>query len=85
MSYSPKEQKAIQHHMDSHGCIVQLSVRPNMRFITKGESDEHIKSLNSLVSEYETWKKDDQAERARITREKKRNEKLRGPYKEQYQ
>lgn len=82
MSYSPKEQKAIAWHMTSHNCIVQLSVRPKMRFLTKGEVEHHEENLNSLVSSYEVWKSDDQRARAKERANAKRAEKLRAPYKE---
>lgn len=85
MAYSPKEQKAIALHMSQHSCVVQLSVRPQLRFITKGSSKEHTVSLHSLVAEYERWKKDEATEKARVNREKKRQDKLKGGYREQYQ
>lgn len=82
MSYSPKEQKAIAHHMDQHNCVVQLSVRPKVRFILRGETEHHDLQIHGLVNDYEKFKKEDSAERARKRREEKQMEKLRTPFKD---
>lgn len=84
MSYTSKEQKAIAWYMDKNKCVVQLSVKPNMRFMKKNSLNVVEINLNELVDNYTVSHKEEVKETRRRLQEEKNNTRRFSKYKEQY-
>lgn len=85
MSFSPSQEKAIAWYMKTHDCIVQMSIKPIIRFKKRSDGSIVEENLTNLEGQFKEHKKTEAAEKRREDHAAKQKEKLSGTYREQYQ